>query len=37
VSIADAIAGALLKFLADRADKAAAASRPYRFVAPANS
>jgi tetrahydromethanopterin:alpha-L-glutamate ligase len=33
VNIADAIAEALLKFLADRAQ----AARPYRFAAPANS
>ena len=35
VNIADAIADALLEFLADRAE--AAQPRPYRFVAPANS
>jgi RimK family alpha-L-glutamate ligase len=37
VNIADAIAAALLQFLAERADKVAAAARPYRFVSPANS
>jgi RimK family alpha-L-glutamate ligase len=37
VNIADAIAEALLAFLADRAGKAASQSRPHRFVAPANS
>jgi RimK family alpha-L-glutamate ligase len=37
VNIADAIAEALLKFLAERADKAASVARPYRFVSPANS
>ncbi|MDQ6438252.1 RimK family alpha-L-glutamate ligase [Mesorhizobium sp. LHD-90] len=36
VDIADAIAEALLKFLADRAE-AAAPPRPYRFAVPANS
>ncbi|RVB63689.1 RimK family alpha-L-glutamate ligase, partial [Mesorhizobium sp. M7A.F.Ca.CA.002.03.2.1] len=36
VNIAEAIADALLKLLADRAE-AAAAPRPYRFAAPANS
>ncbi|TIX74926.1 MAG: RimK family alpha-L-glutamate ligase, partial [Mesorhizobium sp.] len=35
VNIADAIADALLKFLADRTE--AAAARPYRLAAPANS
>ncbi|MEO3998327.1 RimK family alpha-L-glutamate ligase [Mesorhizobium sp. CAU 1732] len=35
VNIADAIAEALLKFLADRAE--APAARPYRFASPANS
>ncbi|MER8483841.1 hypothetical protein NKH12_15300, partial [Mesorhizobium sp. M1322] len=35
VNIADAIADALLKFLADRTE--AAAARPYRLTAPANS
>jgi tetrahydromethanopterin:alpha-L-glutamate ligase len=34
VNIADAIADALLKFLADRTQ---AATRPYRLTAPANS
>ncbi|MDW6026414.1 RimK family alpha-L-glutamate ligase [Mesorhizobium sp. BAC0120] len=37
VNIADAIAAALLQFLAERADKVTAAARPYRFVSPANS
>jgi len=37
VNIADAIAEALLKFLAERAEKAASAARPYRLAAPANS
>lgn len=36
VNIADAIAGALLAFLAERRD-AATAPRPYRFTSPANS
>ena len=36
VDIADTIAAALLKFLADRAE-AAVAPRPYRFAVPANS
>jgi tetrahydromethanopterin:alpha-L-glutamate ligase len=36
IDIADAIAAALLKFLADRAEQMAA-PRPYRFAAPANS
>ncbi|TIW37860.1 MAG: RimK family alpha-L-glutamate ligase, partial [Mesorhizobium sp.] len=35
VNIADAIADALLKFLADRTE--AAAARPSRLTAPANS
>ena len=37
VNIADAIAEALLEFLADRAEAAASATRPYRFASPANS
>jgi tetrahydromethanopterin:alpha-L-glutamate ligase len=37
VSIADAIAEALLKFLADRAEATASTTRPYRFASPANS
>ena len=37
VNIADAIAKALLAFLAGRAGKAASQSRPHRFTAPANS
>ena len=37
VNIADAIAEALLAFLADRAGKAASEARPHRFAAPANS
>lgn len=36
VNIADAIADALLQFLADRAE-AASPARPYRFAAPANA
>jgi len=36
VNIADAVAAALLAFLAERA-QAAASARPYRFVVPANS
>ena len=37
VSIADAIAEALLQFLTERAGEAASAKRPYRLVVPANS
>lgn len=36
VNIADAMADALLQFLADRARAAAAPARPYRLAAPAN-
>ena len=37
VNITDAIADALLQFLAERTDRIIAATRPYRFVSPANS
>ena len=37
VSIADAIAEALLQFLTERAGEAASAKRPHRLVVPANS